>query len=355
MDSQRIDPLLSPFLEATEEAEGEPLMRLFAEHLNPVIKRALFHKLRPHERRTERLGGQDMEEIHHEVQLNLLKRLRAMKADPNTQFVTDLLSYATTATLNACDEHLRRRYPLRRGLKDKLRYHIVSDPGLALWEDARTGVVAGLAIWGAEQRERISTLTPQAVRELLGRDTGLFQQPDPQRVRLSELIRAIFFAVGEPVGFSDLVSIVADLQHIHDHLAESIDEVSERVPGRLVSQLTDPESLAEQHQTIQRLWGEICLLPRRHRVALLFNLRSDSGVNIITLLPLTGVATFEQIADSVEIPAHEFEAIWANLPMDDLSIATYLGATRQQVINLRKNARSRLHKLLQSLEAGSRL
>lgn len=353
MDSQRIDPLLSPFLEATEETEGEPLVRLFAEHLNPVIRRALIHKLYPHERSVGREEvEQDMEDVHHEVQLNLLRRLRELKADPAAPPIGNLLNYATTIALNTCDEHLRRRYPLRRSLKDKLRYHLANDPRLVLWEDARAGLVTGLAVWGEGQRQRVATLTTQAIRELLGRDVELFRQPGPQPIRLSDLIRAILFAVGAPVALSDLVSVVADLQHIHDHLAESIDEVSERAPGRLVSRFTNPESLAEQHQLIQRLWGEICLLPRRHRVALLFNLRSGSGVNIITLLPLTGVATFEQIADAVEVPAPEFESIWANLPMDDLSIAAYLGATRQQVINLRKNARSRLHKLLQRLEAG---
>jgi hypothetical protein len=34
--------------------------------------------------------------------------------------------------------------------------------------------------------------------------------------------------------------------------------------------------------------------------------------------------------------------LWKELPLDDLTIAGRLGATRQQVINLRKSARARL-------------
>jgi hypothetical protein len=71
---------------------------------------------------------------------------------------------------------------------------------------------------------------------------------------------------------------------------------------------------------------------------------------VITLLPATGAATFEQIALALEIPVAEFEQLWAQLPLDDLYLADYLGATRQQVINLRKTARERLLKRMKELK-----
>jgi hypothetical protein len=89
-------------------------------------------------------------------------------------------------------------------------------------------------------------------------------------------------------------------------------------------------------------------LPRRQRAALLLNLRNPNGVNVITLFPATGVATVEQIAEALEMTCEEFEKLWGALPMDDLSIAEYLGATRQQVINLRKNAREKLMRRIQA-------
>ena len=90
-------------------------------------------------------------------------------------------------------------------------------------------------------------------------------------------------------------------------------------------------------------------MPRRQRIALLLNLRNPHGINVITLIPTTGVATFEQIAQALEIPAAEFEQLWVELPLDDLRLAAYLGATRQQVINLRKTARERLLKRMRAL------
>jgi hypothetical protein len=107
--------------------------------------------------------------------------------------------------------------------------------------------------------------------------------------------------------------------------------------------------MIERREWLQLIWREIRQLPRRQRVALLLNLRNPHGINIITLLPATGIATFEQIAQTLEIPTTEFEQLWADLPLDDLHIAAYLGATRQQVINLRKTARERLLKRMNVL------
>jgi hypothetical protein len=113
----------------------------------------------------------------------------------------------------------------------------------------------------------------------------------------------------------------------------------------------EPDIVLQYRQLFQYLWSEICQLSRRQRIALLFNLKSPSGVNVITLVPVTQVATFEQIAEALEIPVEQFESIWARLPMDDLSIAEYLGATRQQIINLRKNAREKLARRMKALES----
>lgn len=111
----------------------------------------------------------------------------------------------------------------------------------------------------------------------------------------------------------------------------------------------DLVAVIEQHEQLQQLWVEICQLSRRQRVALLFNLRNPRGINVITLVPATGLTKFEQIAGALEITPKQFEAIWARLPIDDLSIAEYLGATRQQVINLRKNARERLARRMKTI------
>ena len=58
------------------------------------------------------------------------------------------------------------------------------------------------------------------------------------------------------------------------------------------------------------------------------------------------IARFDEIADALEMTRSELASIWRGLPIDDATIAKRFGITRQQVINLRKSARTRLSRRL---------
>jgi hypothetical protein len=99
------------------------------------------------------------------------------------------------------------------------------------------------------------------------------------------------------------------------------------------------------------LWQEVCQLPRRQRLALLLNFKDGRGQDLVSLLPYTRTATIEQIAEAIELPLAEFLKLWNKLPLEDVTIAELLGATRQQVINLRKCARERLERRMSAIIA----
>jgi len=75
---------------------------------------------------------------------------------------------------------------------------------------------------------------------------------------------------------------------------------------------------------------------------LLLSLRDANGRGVLTLLPLTGIASIRQIAEALAMSAEKLATMWNELPVEDAIIAASLGVTRQQVINLRKCARARL-------------
>ncbi len=102
----------------------------------------------------------------------------------------------------------------------------------------------------------------------------------------------------------------------------------------------------EQRRFLRALWEEIRELPPRQCAALLLNLRDAQGRDAVSLLPLTGTASLREVAAVLGLPAERFAELWQRLPLDDASIAALLGATRQQVINLRKSARARLTRRL---------
>lgn len=317
------------------------LARLSTEQVDPIVRRILGYRLQfnPHRREVNQWGS-DIEEVYHDVQLRLLKRLRALKQDPSDKPITNLHSYVATIARNTCDEYLRRKYPLRRGLKDRIRYCLINHSEFTLW-DTEHGWFAGLAGW-ENSWPGDSALTATTGGELYEHLRAELQAVNAERLKLHELMMAIFKIVLVPFELDHFTALVATLLGIEDHSVQSFDAGGCVSFYQTVDAGADQETITEQRQLLHLLWREICELPRRHRVALLLNLKSPRGVNVISLLPVTGVATFEQIAQALEISPAEFEKMWVDLPFDDLRIAAYLGASRQQVINLRKTARDRL-------------
>jgi RNA polymerase sigma factor (sigma-70 family) len=338
--TSQIDPSLLPFLAADDALEeAAALARLNAEEIEPLIRRGVGYKLRLQS------GGDwqrpEFEEIYNDIQLRLLRRLHALKQDPARHQIVNLRGYVATVTRNTCDEYLRRRYPLRRSLKDKVRRHLLHHTEFALWEDTEDNWLAGFSGWQSLGRARKAELSGGELKERLKIQ---WQTVDVQRLQLHDLLINIFDVAQAPLDLDELTELVAGFWGIEDHPAEPFTENACAPLDEQQSADTNPATIIERRESLQLLWREISRLPRRQRVALLLNLRNPHGVNIITLLPATGIATFEQIAQTLEIPAAQFEQLWADLPLDDLHIAAYLGATRQQVINLRKTARERLLK-----------
>jgi hypothetical protein len=349
--ASKLDELLLPFLTSTEGDEQLWLTRLITEHIDPTIRQVFKQKLQFYRRDGEsNFHDPGIEELYHDIQLHLLKRLRELKKDPSNNPVSDLRGYTAATARNACDEYFRRKYPRRRNLKDKVRYHLTNSEELDIWEESHHLWLCGLTIWkrckgayagglgGWRDRARSEVLQAQ------------LQEINSNGLNLDELLTSIFQLTGEPIELDHLTSIIVELWGIEDRPAESYEAAEPLLSERVAMTHAKLDDIVEQHERLQHLWAEICQLSRRQRIALLFNLRNPQGTNIITLLPATGLATFEQVAAALEIPPKQFEAIWANLPMDDLSIAEYLGATRQQVINLRKNAREKLARRMKMFE-----
>lgn len=339
VSAAQIDELLRPFLLAGDEREETAtLATLFAEHIAPVVRHILSHKLQFYTRYGVRqVNHPDVEEVYNDVQMHLLRRLRALKTDSTDNPISNMYGYVAAVTRRTCDEYLRRKYPQRRYLKDKLRHQLTTRAELAVWETTDGAWLAGLAHW----RE-------QTIIELPDRDSLITKLGtlNAHAQSTPELLRAIFHAAAQPLELEYLTALVAYLWGIEDQPHESLDESGSALAEQLMHPEADPAAILESRQLLDRLWAEICQLPRRQRVALLCNLRNQSGINAITLLPATGIASVEQIAAALEIPFPEFEQLWALLPLDDLQLAQYLGATRQQVINLRRSARDRLARRL---------
>ncbi|MCI0390421.1 MAG: hypothetical protein MOB07_16850 [Acidobacteria bacterium] len=345
--TQTIDLLLLPLMQTSDESELQNVCsRLVSEHAEPIIKKIINYKLQVYGSHTSVVSlGQDAEDISSEVLVELLTRLRDFKADPQDKAIGDFRGYVAVTAYHACYRHLRRKYPQRWKLKNRLRYLLTHNPELDLWKSTDDNWLCGLGKWRTQgevsrHTERLWQLRDDPDTFIQAR----LQQQDLHRKNPAGLVLAIFDWVGCPIELDELVNIVAILWGIKDQTPPI--EISGEGMIEKSEHLIDPRmsvaSEVDQRFYMQRLWAEICLLPARQRAALLLNLKDEKGNDLTTLLPVIGVATLRQIAEALEMPAESLARLWNNLPLDDASIARQFGLTRQQIINLRKSARERL-------------
>jgi hypothetical protein len=315
------DPVLAGLLAAgDDEQRDHEIEHLIATHALPVVDRILASSLR---RTGEDVRGV-LEDLRGDVVVRLLHRLQLL-AEKRGRPIHRFADYAAVVAYHRFDDFLRAAHPARTALGNRLRYLLTSDPRYAFWPRPDGAIVAGLASWQRDQRrpaEPPASLPPRPG------STGL--------TGLGELVAIAFARADGPLELSALIGLVADAAGIAEPLL---------VP-EAATPLASPEPSAlaqlESRQYLQQLWREILELPVRQRVAVLLNLRDYQSDSVVRLLPLTGIATQEEIAAAVEIGRDEFARLWEQLPLPDDRLAEILGSTRQQVINLRKSARERL-------------
>jgi DNA-directed RNA polymerase specialized sigma24 family protein len=337
------DPALAPFLEARSESEAEQaLARLISEEVGPLVEQIVTYKLRAYAGAKGYEGRDDVEDLCSETLVNLLARLNELRGRTSAEGIRHLRGYVAVTAYRACYEYLRRKYPRRYSLKNKLRYFLTHRQGFALWEAEDGEWMAGLFEWSGQ-----GPAEPQAGRERApGRDTRPFEHGFAPHAdagaSLSELLTAVFKWSGRAVELDELVNIVAEAWKIKDR--PSWGEAGDERAALEYKGDGHPRADGEVYRRayLEKLWVEIRRMSPAHCAALLLNLRDARGACAIELFLITGVASFAQLAGAVGRTEEWLAAIWNRLPVDDLTIAEHLGLNRQQVINLRKSARLRL-------------
>ena len=343
------DKALLPFLLAPDTSAAEhALAQLIAEHVAPRLREIVGYKLRAYSNRTD--DGEEVADIHSEVLSLLLARLMDLRLDPRRRPIRNLRGYIAVTAYNVCHDHLRRKYPRRASLKNKLRYTMTRRPEFAFWERNTDEWAGGLAGWQAEgTRELLGESESTALRDRLGEFTGAYlPRGTAAGLSLPELLLAVFHWAQRPMDLDHLVALVAELQGLREDTPAVLSAENDEDLRARLEQLPDPrESVADelaQQAYLKLLWAEVQDMKPTHRFALLLNLRDEQGGSALDLFLFTGVTSFGELAAALQMAEEELAALWNQLPLDDLKIAARLGITRQQVINLRKSARERLTK-----------
>lgn len=329
----KIDALLEPLLDASDDRADELLLQLINVHTEPVIKGVIRFKLR-----LSTSQRAEADDIYQEVILQLLAQLQKFRKLPDAHPIGDVRGMAAVIAHRTCARWLRRQFPERHALKNRLHYLVTRQRGFALWQDAGGQLVTGFAVW---QEQKLPTRrAPESevlTTHVRAAKTG---------TALADIVGAIFNHVRGPIEFDELLTVVALLAGVSEQPIESLADDEDVVALVADTSEPDPAWRIEKRMFLQRLWEELQQLPRNQRAALLLNLKESSGFGCITLFPAIGIATVRQLANALELTAEALAEMWNELPWEDSKIAELLGLTRQQVINARKSGRERLTRRL---------
>src|SRR5689334_2404265 len=130
----KIDPLLAPLLsESDEAASDDVLLQLINNHAEPVIKGVIRYKLRLSSASATQQAEAD--DIRQEALVHLLAQLRRFHRVPDQHPISDLRGMAAVIAHRTCYGWMRRQFPQRHALKNRLHYLLTRQRGLALWQD----------------------------------------------------------------------------------------------------------------------------------------------------------------------------------------------------------------------------
>jgi len=337
----KIDALLEPLLTATTDEHADKLLsQLIAGHAEPVIKGVIRFKLRFNSyQETQRAEAND---IHQDVVLQLVSQLQRFRKLPTAHPITDVRGMAAIIAHRTCARWMRRQFPERHALKNRLHYLLTRQRGFALWNDQNGKLLAGFAVWQQQKKPASGARNLSDVENLPAQVRALKSDKPGE---LAETVASLLNYVGGPVEFDELVSGLAAIQGISEQPVKSL-EHDDHEGFEPAATDPDPAWRIEKRMFLQRLWEELKQLPLNQRAALLLNLKDASGFGCITLFPATGIATIRQLAAALEVPVERLAELWNDLPIEDARIAELLGLTRQQVINARKSGRERLTRRL---------
>lgn len=296
--------------------------------------------------------------------------------------VADLKAYAATIAHNTWSDHLRRKYPQRSSLKNRLRYFLDHQPAYAMWNGEDGEPLAGRHGW---QLRKLSAVSNERVQALRGGREKLPRGSVPRKVMEAcvaadwdHLLGALLDHFTLPIAIDDLVSICVELLDVREDRLVSIDEGGDDDDSPAMQLADDaartPEAQAETRSLLRQLWGAVRSLKPDYRRAYLLNLPGPGKARAdLEVFVMHGVASLADIEAALALSeaqyrqllatlaleegerfelercsgsAELFCLLWRHLPLADALIGGLLGLEQQQVINRRMLALRELARLV---------
>lgn len=271
-----MDPILRPWLNATDEAECERLLdELTRVYAAPFIRLALRQRLGFYVSQAGISHNPDAQDLYHDVLTSLIAQLHQLKSDPDKNAIRNYRQYVTRVAMNCCHSYLRGKAPLRSRLKSNLRYLLESHQDFTLHKNDDGRYLCGLAAWERRKYEE-SAPAPLKIDPELFRNAR-FAEADLQQVSHAGIMAEIFNWLKAPVELDELTGFVAALLEVRDQPLESLDQDDYSQSEYLTDPAVSPDLRLEQREWLLRVWDEVKRLPQRQRDTVCLSYLTESG------------------------------------------------------------------------------
>ena len=342
-----MDPTLLALLETDDPAEREDLSRkLILDEASPSVRQVLRYRLRFYINK----GGTsptnpDAEDLYHDIITKLVKILNAAYARKENVGIKDFRQYATRIAINACNDYLRLKYPLRTRLKDKVQDTLERHPDFDIWKSEKDETVCGFVAWRGKTTkgsfyERVKRLEEQP--ELIKQE--ILAGIESQEITLARIIAGIFEWARCPIELESLINAIAVFLGVEEQQFKSMDDDTGLLSRVVTEDAPKYDKILEERAALRKLWAEVRQLPAKQRETFIFSFANSKGEDLLSLLFEAGVVTPSQLATELGLSLDYLMMIWKEMPMRNVDIAALLKVERQQVNKWRHRAMKHLAK-----------
>lgn len=348
-----MDGGLLAYLETSEAPRREDLLeRLVIDEAAPLVRQTIRYRLRFHLSEGGRSpSNPDAEDLYHDILARLVKTINRMAGEGGLLPIRDFRQYTVRVATNGCNDYLRRKYPGRTRLRDRVRDLLLRRGDLAIWKGEESGMLCGLAAWREAPQRPDLLLRQQSLRAEPERfREERLPHDGPRAPGLARIVEEVIEWMGGPVDLDCVVEVAAFVLGVREQQYEPWEQETEdgqqRMAAESVAGAARIESGVEEEleremrerAALKRLWMIIETLPDRQRKVFFYGFATSSGEDLLTLLFQAGVATPSQVALTMEVPLERLMAVWRAMPLCTPDLAAFLGLDRQQVSKLRFRA-----------------
>jgi RNA polymerase sigma factor (sigma-70 family) len=335
-----MDNALGPYLQAKDERERQQhLDELLMLRAAPMIRQVLRRRLGFYiSAQGVNENNQDAEDLYQEAITRVVQGLNQLTSSPSTG-IDSFEFYVSTIAANICIDFLRAKSPARTRLKYRLRDLLRRHKDLASWE-RDDSILCGFASW---RNTRKSPFLEQSFEDLETRLDSFkslyFADEDIRLTPLPEIVAQLFDWILGPVEIDLLVRMLAYLLEIKD---QQIDSLDDPLPARwnvfFVSHTQSGESLIHANELLARLWRAVIRLPPEQRDTFAFGFEDEAGQDLFTVLLAAEIVSWDELANELGRSVEDVVRLRLRMPMDSVSIAAELRASRENVYKWRFRA-----------------